>query len=89
MTTMDTAAIKVPRQIHRRLKDYADTHRVTMGAAIADLLDEADRRDFFARLEQETADSAYLADADDRAGLADAEAYLDVLERADSEETLP
>ena len=71
------AAIKVPPEVHKRLKEFAEKENVTMGTAITTLLDEHRRRFFYDRLERETADEPYLFDEfDDSTGLTDTVTYL-------------
>lgn len=71
----DVATIKVPRAVRDRVRDAARAARLTQGQLIEEMLEQRRKAEFWAALEAETPDQAYLdelAEAD-RAFSGDAE----------------
>jgi predicted DNA-binding ribbon-helix-helix protein len=74
--------IRIPDEVHRRLKDFAADEEMGMGRAIEKLLDEHARAQFWAGVAAQVADADYLREADNPTHLADAEEYIQAFEAA-------
>ncbi len=74
----DMATIKVTREVRDKIRDAAQAAHVTQGQLIEDLLQERRKAEFWAALESETPDKAYLEELDeaDQAFAADAETAM-------------
>lgn len=72
--------IKIPEDVHKRLKAHAAEHRVTLGGAIDELLHLAEQEDFWAGVAAQRPDDSYRAETDNVAALTDAEARIEAFE---------
>lgn len=62
MGMTDVATIKVPRVVRDRVRDAARAAHLTQAQLIEEMLEERRKAEFWAALEAETPDQAYLDD---------------------------
>ncbi|WP_125778361.1 hypothetical protein [Antribacter gilvus] len=81
---MPTTTIKIDRDVHRRLREYADAHGVGLGRAVEMLLDEREQGQFWSQVAAQVPDEAYRRQSDDvdGVGLSDTETYVARIEGA-------